>query len=541
MKIFSYSILASAALMMASCAGNEPENVNGAQGTEGEISYIALSVNLPVADATRAESFEAGETQEYAVVNGKILVFQDAASESAATFVCSADLKGMNWSNPANGEITTSSDGVAELTNINLKDAAVKYSAVVVLNYSENFAFPTAGQTFGQWATTAQNAKMEVTVDGKTYLTMTNAPRFKSATADPTTLSALDKSKVASSESAAVAKGSAAEIHVQRAYAKVAVATGAEFNVAGQSYSGDKATIDAWALDVVNTVAFPVQNVTGLLSSYSDIWGKSRFSGAENAKFRRVYWAIDPNYDAAIDNLTKVKAAFNLTSADKLTSKPAYAYCPENTFDINHQLQGQTTRIVFKATYKPAGLSSKTFFTYGTNSKIYSDNELLNEIAAKAKTALGANVVVALGNAATTAGSHSLKAISIKKGSTELSDADRLAVAKSLGAADINTPIINTYLNGVCYYVARIKHFGDVETPWEIGNETYGGNNEKWLGRYGIVRNNVYEVTVSSITKPGTPVIPEIDTNTPDDENNYFINVSVNVLSWAKRAYTVDL
>ena len=104
---------------------------------------------------------------------------------------------------------------------------------------------------------------------------------------------------------------------------------------------------------------------------------------------------------------------------------------------------------------------------------------------------------------------------------------------------------ISTYLNGEAYYIARIKHFGDVQTPWNEGDETYGDNdatqNKKYLGRYGVLRNNWYELTVNSVSGPGTPDVPTIKPDVPDDESYKYISVSVKILSWAKRTQKVDL
>lgn len=99
---------------------------------------------------------------------------------------------------------------------------------------------------------------------------------------------------------------------------------------------------------------------------------------------------------------------------------------------------------------------------------------------------------------------------------------------------------INTYLQGVTYYIARVKHFGDALTEWKSG-ESYGDNNEKYLGRYGMLRNNWYELTVGNVYGPGYPGVPPVDPTLPDDENEKYLSVSVKILSWAKRSQKVDL
>lgn len=98
---------------------------------------------------------------------------------------------------------------------------------------------------------------------------------------------------------------------------------------------------------------------------------------------------------------------------------------------------------------------------------------------------------------------------------------------------------INTYYKGVTYYIARVKHFGSL-TPWKSG-DSYGTDNATYLGRYGMLRNNWYELQVGNVYGPGYPGVPPVDPNQPDDENEKYLSVSVKILSWAKRSDTVDL
>ena len=67
------------------------------------------------------------------------------------------------------------------------------------------------------------------------------------------------------------------------------------------------------------------------------------------------------------------------------------------------------------------------------------------------------------------------------------------------------------------------------------------GNNLNWLGRYGVLRNNWYDLTIEKISGPGYPDVPEVKPDTPDDEDTKYINVSVKILDWAKRSQKVDL
>ena len=110
-----------------------------------------------------------------------------------------------------------------------------------------------------------------------------------------------------------------------------------------------------------------------------------------------------------------------------------------------------------------------------------------------------------------------------------------------LGVNKTNGVGIKTYKNGESYYIARIKHFGDDLTPWNAGDVPYGTDNDKYLGRYGVLRNNWYDLTINKISGPGYPDVPEVKPNTADDEDTKYINVSVKILDWAKRSQSWDL
>lgn len=543
MKFSKLTLLAAGAMIMASCSNDNEPVVNPItpEGTEG--GYVSVALNLPTQNGTRADEYADGNAQEWAVLNGRVIVWRKAATESAASAVCVSELSGLSWNTDANAEITTTSTATARLQNINMSDANIQYMATVVLNYNDTFVFPAEGETFGTWAKKAQTNSMTLVDGGKTYLTMTQAPKFNSATAAPTSLVAIDKNKISQTEGGL--SGTAATFNVERGVAKVTVSAG-NFNVTGTNFSGDKVNITAWALDVTNKLTFPVQVTDGLLESYSAIWSKARFSGAENSTFRRLFWSLDPNYSKDLGTMEAVKGEFNIIGNSDVKSAPAEMYCLENTFDISHMLQGQTTRVVLKGTYTPNSIpgytAGATFFRVGGSNKLWLKSTLEAEIKSRAATVVNStDVSVDLGSAATTAGYYALNAITIKKGNNAISASDMDKVAKAMGLKDASDASIATYLNGECYYIARIKHFGDSETPWEIGNETYGGNNERWLGRYGVVRNTIYEVNVASVSNPGTPSVPVINPTEPDDVNDYYIQASIRILAWAKRVNNVDL
>ena len=122
-------------------------------------------------------------------------------------------------------------------------------------------------------------------------------------------------------------------------------------------------------------------------------------------------------------------------------------------------------------------------------------------------------------------------------GTTDLSGASLDAFHSSMGR-------IQKYDKGVCYYEIFVRHFTDEEggykpedgTPWVKEGE-YA---QAQLGRYGVVRNNWYTVTINSIKEPGEPTIPD-DPEEPVDTETAYINCSIEISAWAKRNHSIDL
>lgn len=227
-------------------------------------------------------------------------------------------------------------------------------------------------------------------------------------------------------------------------------------------------------------------------------------------------------------------------------------YCLENTFDLNNMKQGQTTRVVFKAVFTPKGITTgKTFYKIGNNTAIWTEERLKQQIKTVALTAMGITNADEQGkygvdltkgtNISGKAGQHLVEAANITysgdAASSKVTGEVVNTINEKLGlSAEVG---ISTYLNGEAYYIARIKHFNEL-THWNAG-EAYGTDNGKYLGRYGVLRNNWYDLSVTSVSGLGYPDVPEVKPELPDDENDQYINVEVKILDWAKRSQSIDL
>ena len=575
MKIKHLFGLAVIAAMTASCSSNDDLATTGSGASEAT-GYATFTINLPStsgstsgARGTRAAgdpTMEEGDPTEYAVKSATALIFQKyGADEGSYKFVESVTLPiaAADWSDdPTDGITTTSKKLVAKLTNVDTKN---QYSVLVLLNNEKTggvkVELPTVGQSYNDWNNKVLTPSVaELAASGDFY--MANAPL--NGTASPTTLVNIDNSKIYPTAEKAKTLESAATVYVERGVAKMSVSDPASKTVKDKATKVDtKSTVDFsnWALDITNKKTYAVHNIDGLSTDFSAIWTTARFTGTNS----RIYWGKDPNYSNDILKLTdkdvERQAEFNFINATSEINKTftESAYCLENTFNLTNMYQGQTTRVIFKATYTPnddAGASladaDGTFYTIGNMTTILNTAKLKTAVEAAAKAVLPGCTVDYTN--LKTEGSHVITLADIKdatgaalvagadysgkKGTQIINEInDKLGLKDGRAEAKVG---INTYAKGVTYYIARVKHFGDALTPWASG-EAYGAENGKYLGRYGMLRNNWYELKVGNVYGPGYPGVPPVDPTQPDDENEKYLSVSVKIHSWAKWSHSVDL
>ena len=580
MRIKHFFGLAVIAAMTASCSSNN-DLVNGGNGSgevENGTAYASFKINLPTTSGTRADdpkpgtpSFDHGTAAEYEVKNGTILIF-----DKDGKFVESANLGTMNpWTNVKENGVTTAAIATVKLTKVSVSSTD-KYKALVLLNNNtaddatKKVTLPTAStDTYATWSKDVSkvNAANYAKTDG---IFMANAPMYNGTTKEPTTL--VDINGVYASPEEAQAKP-ATTIYVERGLAKVTMKdfTAGGYSIGAGTYDGATVKIEKWQLDVTNNSTFPVHQIGDLSSAttgFADIWKTDRFYDQTSTAFKRVYWGIDPNYsdnkyyagDATTSPkktaLDCCKEAFNMITNNQVDGAAGEAnpqYCLENTFNLDNMMQGQTTRVVFKAVFTPKGFTGtdKTFYKIGNNTDIWTKDNLEKQIKTVALTAMGItdeteqnkySVDLSKGsNISGVAGhKHLVEAANITytgEGTSMVTDDIVNKINDKLGLSD--KVGISTYLNGEAYYIARIKHFNEL-TPWTAG-KAYGTDNATFLGRYGVLRNNWYELSVNKVSGLGYPDVPEVKPTLPDDENDQYINVSVKILDWAKRSQNVDL
>ena len=569
-NLFGMAVVATA---LVSCSSSDDLATDG-KGNENktEAAYASFKINLPTTTGTRAAGdpeLVPGEAKEYEVKNGTILIF-----DTDGKFVESADLGTMNpWTKDTdpNG-VTTAAAATVQLHNVKV---GTSYKALVLLNNNvdattKKVTLPSEGDSYYTWSATAGNANATeyVKTDG---IFMANAPKYKSDTENPTTL--VDFNNVYASREQAQANP-ATVVYVERGLAKVTMKNfDANYPIAAGTYKGDNVKIVNWQLDVTNKSTFPIHQAD-LKSEWSTVWSAPRFYDTKTTSaFKRVYWGTDPNYSnnelfegtttptPAKTALEYCKENFNMITNAQVIGEAGDAnpqYCLENTFNLDNMKQGQTTRVVFKAVYTPKGFTGteKTFYKVANNTAVWHEADLEQQILTLALQAMEItdhteqakyHVDLSKGsNISGKAGQHLIQKANITYSGTPADSKVKPAIVNTVNeklglkveGGKITTGI-STYLNGEAYYIARIKHFNEL-TPWTPG-DAYGSKNEKYLGRYGVLRNNWYSLSVKSISNLGYPEVPEVKPETPDDENDKYINVEVKILDWAKRTQEIDL
>ena len=583
-KTLLFSV-ALAGLMLGSCSSSDDLNGGGNNtgSNQSGDGYVSLSLNLPTRSGSMSraanDKFDDGLANEYAVKNGTLILFE-GTDEANATFAGAYELKNlsMNLVGTTNDNITTTTK-ITQKINNGLSSGTNNFYAIVVLNNNgtlavdgTNASLKVNGVDFPSTKKISDLQNLELTKDASAFNTtgflMMNTPlsSVKGGESEPTAAkisvaSKIDKDHIYSTEALAKANSSAT-IYVERALAKVDVtATSTTGNLTDNA--SVPYTIKGWILDNTNKKTYYLRNTSNSsdwlsLKTTSIVPTKPyRFVGdtpmESGVSLYRTYWAKDPNYNTTPSSLSTDFSTIGKTAPTALKNLGEHDYCLENTFDVPNQNQNVTTRVIVAAQLG----SGSTFYVVNDNEKDLLDADgmkkavksaFLNntDVQAWIKTGLKTGETIDENDldvtVASTAGNN------VPTVSVNATGNDKYTSAAPTVTEDITnimkTIKVATYENGISYYPVRIKHFGDELTPWKNGENpqptvnagAYPETNQaaNYLGRYGVLRNNWYNIDVQGIKKLGSPVVPEVTGDT-DDELAAYISVKFNVLSWAKR------
>lgn len=113
-----------------------------------------------------------------------------------------------------------------------------------------------------------------------------------------------------------------------------------------------------------------------------------------------------------------------------------------------------------------------------------------------------------------------------------------------------NNITVNYYDNGYCYYLVPIMHFGDTQAPWQSeptmagssAANAYGTNDNDYLGRYGVLRNNWYNISITGVTHVGGCNIAQLYNkikDQADDTVEQLLNAMLVISPWTTQSSTL--
>lgn len=577
-----------AGLMLGSCSSSDDLAGGNTSANQEGSGYVSLSLNLPTRSGSMSRAandvFDDGLADEYAVKNGTLILFE-GANETDATFAGAYELKNlsMNLVGTTTDNITTTTK-ITQKINNGLSSGTNSFYAIVVLNDNGTLAVDNAtatlkvnGVDFPPTKKISDLQNLELTKNASDFKTtgflMMNAPlaSAKGGADDPSSAtisvaSMIDKDHIYATEALAKANSSAS-IYVERALAKVDVtaskAIGNLDDAPTVSYS-----VEGWVLDNTNKKTYYLRNTSNSsdwlsLKTTSTVPTKPyRFVGDDpmetGVSLYRTYWAQDPNYAAKPTVLANDFNTIGNSVPATLKSLSDHDYCLENTFTVGQQNQDVTTRVIVAAKIG----SGSTFYVVNDNEKDLLDADgmkkavksaFLNNTDVQAWINKDLKTGESIGEgdldvADITSAGNNKPTITIK--ATSAGKYTTLPAVDTKIQAIMDGIKVATYENGISYYPVRIKHFGDDLTPWKssenplptVNTGAYPSTHqaENYLGRYGVLRNNWYNIDVQGIKKLGSPVVPEVTGDT-DDELAAYISVKINVLSWATRKQSATL
>lgn len=511
-------------LAMAACS-NDEEMTTGGQDrlpVDGKAAYMSVSVAMPKSSGTRAPGEDHGTADEQKV-NEVLLALFDASDVCLET----KELGTTDYILNVGGADVTGYDGTA----FKVPSATAKVLAVV--NPSDKFkAACVASASWSVINGAVEQTLEEVIGATKDNFMMINAGDNANPTAGAlvtANVKVVDGTTYADATAAiAAAQADRSVIKVDRVVAKVSLGT----NAGGVTVpAGVTCTFGDWALNVTNKSMFP----------YSEIVMPA--GGSAGADYR-----IDPNYALAGFNVSQfnyLKVAADGTLPTDFSAMTDSKYCIENTMAADAQTQAQTTAAVVCAVYTPNSFTAgeSWFRLLGVTYKTLADLQTVYNAAKTAATPDAAQTQLItlcdqfyarMSAAAAAQG----KTVGADFAAITIGELDAIANGGEYSKPDAaagETVGVEYFQEGVCYYNILIRHDDAI-----TGTMAHG--------KYGVVRNNWYTLTINSVKQPGTPWIP--DTTDPtdpekpgenDDDAEAYLSVNITVNPWTTWSQGVEL
>lgn len=553
MKLSGFLVGTLACTLFAACSNEENSAINSGQ-EEGQLSYVAVNIVNANPTGSRVEGgkYEDGDSDENEITNARFYLFKEngdayelanSVEEWSANYV-EKDLSGTPF-DPEN-------DNVEEIVNATLvfqgKDQELPASIVAILNP------PTTLGTSKLSLSDLQQKIDNYSASTKGYFIMTNSV-YATGTTEKKEVVATDiVGKVAQSQPDAEANP--VDIYVERVLAKVRV-TFSNADKENQYKVSEDGEPDVYA-KILGWAVTRTADKSNLLKDIDPAWDDMTLGFTWNDEpFHRSYWAttsttvtLEKKSQDEIINDQKP------TTPEGATNISVRRYCQENTKKDEH-----TEVVVVAQLVNKEGNPNPIYKYFGEEHD--SEKDILTLIANKYN-----NVYY------TRTGGTSLSGGGTEYEYESFITTDNIhfeATTPETGGEDYEAiaQLDDDALNGVTIYIENPEYNGENEKYIELADAEATINEElaknpaqiakegyvyyytpiKHLGttgstgEYGVVRNHIYDVTITDIKGYGTPIFDpnkDIDTTHPSNEEVY-IAASINVLSWRVVSSNVTL
>lgn len=565
-KSILVSLLAVAALASCSKENDESPEVDG--GKDYDVAYVSISLSGPKKTGTRSSAEKPSLEEESKIHELYVITFN-----SGSVVVKDADPTVKYATVLGSGTFGTSTGGITTPNTPIKVDPTTHYLLVIanpgitLKNRLDNIA---AGATFddiNNMVTVAtqtgksDNSYLVEEIAHSGGLTMINAG-FYDATGskwkDDCLLDVSDKIVLAKdhksdTEALNAAKSNPASLKIERLAAKLEVLVKSVLEV-GPFEDVTKASLGQfefgnWTIDYYNSLFFPFAKKTTTKSSHATGFYESNF------------YTVDPNFTkvsgseylaGVVKNVLEPTtrepkvdwADKSLTAADENND---FRYCIENTMEAGYQKFGAATRLVLKGKYAPwkagdftlgddwfrlpNGTNSKNFKTFADLKTAY-DAAKLKETNSSPMTA-EEKLLVAACELFYTQIKSELKTNDpgdFTSLSQAILDANNIANGGELTKEE---GCIYWYQKSLNYYYYEVRHDNEATDHMEHG-------------KYGVVRNNYYTLTLTKVNGNGTPWYPGDGPEDPDAEEDIdklgaYLHFEIEVAPWVYWATNFEI
>ncbi len=591
MKFLKLSLLAIATLAFAACTSNEDATEQASKLENG--GSIKINICLPQTTTTRAAiepPFDDGSANEYNVKSADIALYANVGGAITCVGVqhFGKDELQFNMVGGSTDNITSMS-AIVKLPS----QAITPTSALAIVNECEGCTVPIVGQAYSDFIKAVSAPKVCISDDG--YFMMTNSVYAvtNGSNQEKKDLQPIDPQSISRNQN--TIPTSSTTIYVERVNAKVQVkmdltneATYAStYPLDGTTglptitfKNNDVLVVDGWDLTVTNKTYYPVKQYTNDdVTDWNTAANYQMYNLWNSETNYRSYWAVDPNYKKAdytgANNFLGMLTEFNYKSFNDIKAKASdIKYCLENTFDVADQNKNQTTAVILRGTYQLAGQPANQDI-YAIQSKAYNPTDAKSYLASRLNAAGFKCAGAAIDEAKITIsadGTTNVVSFTYSDGNLTSTGGETKTITDAIAVTFGSKKAVKYYPGGKCFYTIQIKNFGDnvklynTDGTYFVYNGKSGINSADKLGRYGVVRNTWYILTINSISglgspapvnpdqpinpdpnypNPNDPTNPDDPANpnnpTPDDTENYYIAAQIKILPWAIRTQGADL